>query len=293
LRSKGKSHEIKEWEYRVAVMAVDAATTGRMGITFYREMGQGEYLDRIIDWHETCCWWFRRKNADIVSAPSANRIIAAVYGEPKGDGYAKIQKQARERLLHMILCGGPLDRGWLVAAVARVSNPFSYNKKDGGWDKGKWSDAVNVTCAIVRKYFLQKNKEAFSLELETTCSDRDYLFGRLLAIADRLENHARYLQTLKDDTDKRPTNAVRYMTAFTSKPMRMWHQIFKQLNPYIQRLNGAEGYQRQIDDIMEQLLHAEGFNDKPLGGKYLLGYSLQRKAMQHKKEDIHEHNEKN
>ena len=128
------------------------------------------------------------------------------------------------------------------------------------------------------------------MDLEATRNDRDYLFGRLLAIADRLESRARYKQTGKDDTDKRPTNAVRYMTAFASKPMRTWNLIFTQLNPYIQRLNGAEWYQRQIDEIMG-LFAPDDFNDKPLGGKYLLGYSLQRKTLQtqnKKEETTHE-----
>ncbi len=42
--------------------------------------------------------------------------------------------------------------------------------------------------------------EAFSLELDTSCNDRSYLFGRLLAIADKIESYARYLQTGGDDT---------------------------------------------------------------------------------------------
>ena len=278
LRSRGNKDGLTNWNRRVAVMAVDAATTGRMGITFYQELGEDEYLDRIIDWHETCCWRFRRDKLDCVTAPSVNRIIAAVYGESKGEGYTKIQKQARERLLHMILCGEPLSRSWVSSAVTRVSNPFSYSKQDGGWDREKWLDAMGVVCAVARKFYYQK-KEAFSLELETTRKERDYLFGRLLAIADRLESRARYEQMGKDDTDKRPTNAVRYMSAFVSKPMRTWALIFTQLNPYIRRLNGAEWYQRQIDEIMA-LFDPDEFNDKPLGGKYLLGYSLQRKALQ-------------
>ena len=122
------------------------------------------------------------------------------------------------------------------------------------------------------------------MELERTCADRDYLFGRLLAVADRLESHARYLQTGKNDTEKRPTNAVRYMAAFAAKPLRTWKLIFDQLNPYIQRLDGAEWYQRQVDEIMA-LFNPEECSDKPLGGKYLLGYSLQRRALYNGNDD--------
>lgn len=276
LRGKGDGASLGNQTRSVAVMAVDAATTGRMGITFYQHLRENEYIDRIIAWHDSCRWWFRHDGRDYISAPGVDRIIATVYGERKGEGYTKIQKQARERLLRNIVCGEPIDRCWIAAAVTRVSNPFSYDKQDGGWDAGKWKNALNITCAITRKHYNEK-KEEFHLELETTRTDRDYLFGRLLAIADRLESHARYLQTNKNDTDKRPTNAVRYMSAFASKPLRTWKLIFDQLNPYIQRLDGAEWYQRQIDEIMS-LFTKDDFNDSPLGGKYLLGYSLQRRA---------------
>ena len=135
------------------------------------------------------------------------------------------------------------------------------------------------------------------MELDKTCRDRGYLFGRLLAIADRLESHARYLQEGRTGgTEKRPTNAVRYMSAFASKPLRTWAQIYNQLNPYIQRLNGAEWYQRQIDEIMS-LFEADALDDRPLDGKYLLGYSLQRRALisrddnQNQEDENHESNQ--
>lgn len=271
----GNAHSLTNLNRHVAIIALDAATTGRMGITFYQDLLENEYVERLAAWHESCCWWFQSKGREYVSAPSVGRIITAVYGEPKGDGFKKIQKQARERLLHHIVNGEALDKGWISAAVTRVSNPFSYNKQDGKWDMGNWFNSLNVTCAIIKKYYNRK-EEVFTLELDRECKDRDYLFGRLLAIADRIESHARYIQNKNNDVEKRPTNAVRYMSAFTSRPVRTWKLIYDNLNPYIQRLNGAEGYQSQIDEIMS-LFDSEEYNDKQLSGKYLLGYSLQRR----------------
>ncbi len=278
---------------RTAVIAVDAATTGRMGVTFYQDLSENEYFERVIAWHESCRWWFRREKADYIFAPSANRIIAAVYGEPTGEGYAKIQKQARIRMLSHVVCKEPMNYAWVRAAVNRVSNPFSYDR-NGSWDKLTWEEAISVACAIAKSYYEHKG-EAIFLELDVKCNDRSYLFGRLLAIADRLENHARYLQTGKDDTDKRPTNAVRYMSAFVSKPSRTWKLIYGQLKPYIERLNGAEGYQKQIDEIMSMFTDMDKYSsdsEEALNAKYLMGYSLQRRALfNSKKEENHESNE--
>jgi CRISPR-associated protein Csd1 len=284
----GSAKKLGDISRRVAVLALDAATTGRMGITFYQDMNENEYLERLINWHETCSWWLYHDKQECVSAPNADKIIEAVYGEPKGEGYKKIKKLARERLLHNIVCGEPIDRGWVKAAVNRVSQPFSYAKDDksgGGWDKWGWEAAFNVTCAVVRKFYL-KFGEVFSLELDKTNRDRSYLYGRLLAIADRLESRARYLQTGGNDTDKRPTNAVRYMSKFAAKPFRTWNLIFSdQLNPYIQRLDGADWYQLQIDEIMSLFSSGEYERNEPLDGKYLLGYSLQRRALKPKSDD--------
>lgn len=282
IRGYGNSEKLKNDNRQIAVIAVDAATTGRMAVTFYKELQENEYIERIISWHESCCWHFRSHGKAYISAPNADRIIAAVHGEPKGEGYSKIKKQSRERILSFILNGEKFSQAWLNAAVNRISNPFSYDKADGGWDFYKWEAAVNTTCAIARKYYYD-NKEEFDLELERTRRDRDYLYGRMLAIADRLESHARYLQDKNSDMEKRPTNAVRYMSAFAMKPFRTWEIIYRQLNPYIQRLNGGEGYQKELDGIMSLFEEGEYENDKPLNGKYLMGYSLQRRALMNSK----------
>jgi CRISPR-associated protein Csd1 len=281
LSGKDRAGKLRNTARRVAVIATDAASTGRMGITFYQSLSENDYIDRVIKWHESCCWHFHLDRQRFIVAPSADRIIAAVYGEPRGEEYKKIQKQAREKLLHCVVCGEALDRGWIAAAVARVSAPFSYSRQDGGWDKAAWDNALNTTCAMVRQHYYHQ-KEEFALELEKTRTDRSYLFGRLLALAEQIESHARYLQFDGEDPDKRPTNAVRYMTAFAAKPVRTWKIIVDQLNPYIQRLNGAEGYQRQIDEIM-CLFAPDAFVDSPLDGQYLLGYSLQRRELYRKK----------
>jgi CRISPR-associated protein Csd1 len=271
----------------VAIITVDSAVPGRGAVTFYQDMTENEYIDRIVEWHESCHWYFRKKEEEYLSSPSADKIFEVVYGILEGEGGVKIKKQVRERMLHMIVCKERMSRAWVNAAVQHVSNPLSYrekdkrkNKKDGKWDEEKWQDAISVACAISKKFY-SECKEGFFMELESECTDRDYLYGRLLAIADRAESHAHYLQMkrsgTKDGTEKRPTNAVRYMPAFAAKPFRTWNVIYSQLNPYIQQLKSAEWYQKKIDDVMSLFKDGDYEDDKPLSGKYLMGYSLQRR----------------
>ena len=286
---KWNKHNDYSSKRQVAIMAVDAPTTGRMAVLFYRDMQENEYLERLLSWHESCCWWFSERGTHFVSAPSTDRIIEAVYGERKGSsdkGHDKIKKQSRLRLLNVILSGERISQAWITAAVNRVSNPFSYTKADSSWDRYKWENTVSVTCSIVRKYLLDK-KEVTELELEKTYNGRDYLYGRLLALADKIESHARYLQD-KNDSGKRPTNALRYMTAFAMKPYRTWILIYHQLNPYLQRLGGGEWYQTQIDEIISLFEEGDFENNKPLSGIYLMGFSLQRRALSKTKKEQEE-----
>jgi CRISPR-associated protein Csd1 len=156
-------------------------------------------------------------------------------------------------------------------ATARASRPMSFD-----WDKGNsrdWERSVSITCALARKHYKQQEEE-IALGLDETRKDRDYLYGRLLAVADRLEQTALYKA---DKNNTRATNAVRLMAAFSVKPYHTWGILYQQLLPYINQLNGAGYYQSVIDMIMEQL--AEKYEDNsPLSPLYLLGFSAQRRA---------------
>ncbi|MCL2054217.1 MAG: type I-C CRISPR-associated protein Cas8c/Csd1 [Oscillospiraceae bacterium] len=286
---------------KIVVLATDSEGDAPLAITFYCDLDENEYIERIINWHETCCWNFRSrgkkgkfiydKNGNPIyhiSAPSTDKIIAAVYGEkPPGEAksYYKIKKQARERILSFILNSEKFDKSWLNAAVNRVSNPFSFIKK---WesDKDDWENHIGVVCAMGRKYYYKE--EVFALGLDRNNKDKDYLFGRLLAVADTIER--KHLQKKKDD---RPTNAIRYMSAFKNNPYRTWGIIREKINYALVSLKsgGREWYQQEIDSITELLFDpniSDKEYDKPLTVKYLFGYSLQRKYYADKDKEYEE-----
>jgi CRISPR-associated protein Csd1 len=86
----------------VVVMALDAATPGRMAITFYREFGGAEFLDRVEDWHASLllATEFRQGSAKFTGAPSPRDIAEAAYG-PRVD--ERLRKACVERLLPCIV----------------------------------------------------------------------------------------------------------------------------------------------------------------------------------------------
>ena len=144
-----------------------------------------------------------------------------------------------------------------------------------------WNRTVSITCALVRKYYKKQKKEEMALDLDETRAERDYLYGRLLAVADRLEQTAVYKAGKPDD---RATNAVRLMAAFAVKPYHTWGVLYQQLIPYIHQLKGAGYYQSIIDSIMV-LFGEEYENNAPLSPLYLLGFSAQRRAFFKNKKD--------
>ena len=119
------------------------------------------------------------------------------------------------------------------------------------------------------------------MALEEDRTSKDYLYGRLLAIADRLEGHALYKAK-----EKRDTNAARYMQQFADHPNKTWRQIYLSLSPYMARLGGAKYYKDLIDEVMCKFDPIEDFTgDKPLSGEFLLGYHCQRASLWKKKEE--------
>jgi len=115
-----------------------------------------------------------------------------------------------------------------------------------------------------------------TLENRTT---RDYLYGRLLAIADHLEHQALYLAI-----ENRDTNAAKLMQRFADHPYSTWRNIELSLNSYQTRLRSKNpkllGYlEKTLDEVYCLFNEEEFIDDKKLSGEFLLGFHCQRQAL--------------
>lgn len=122
------------------------------------------------------------------------------------------------------------------------------------------------------------------MSLDTENNSRDYLYGRLLALAERLEEVA---LNITSPDKPRPTAANRFMQRFADRPYETWLVIYKQLDPYIRQLKSSRpgflvNISREIDAVMDKFKHDEFVNPKALSGEFLLGFHCQRMAL-HKK----------
>ncbi|GGG19004.1 type I-C CRISPR-associated protein Cas8c/Csd1 [Paenibacillus abyssi] len=254
---------------KVNILILDSATTGRMAVLYYRNMDKELYLDRLVKWHSTCVWLHRYRKDDkgvyvqFYGAPASKDIAFAAYG-PKAN--EKIVKGLMARMLPCIIDDRNIPLDIVNSAYYRASNPVSMEK----WE---WEKTLSITCALIKN-----RQEGFSVALDADINNRDYLFGRLLAVADVLERRALGAE------ETRATNAIRYMNSFSRHPARTWKTIQNSLQPYQARL-GTKGtyYSKIIDEVASRIPIAE-FNNKPLSEIYLLGFYSQRHELYQKKE---------
>ena len=116
------------------------------------------------------------------------------------------------------------------------------------------------------------------MTLEEDNRSRDYLFGRLLAIAERIEEIA-----LSVGGEHRATTAARLMQRFADRPSSTWRNIELGLQPYMQRLQGSRaGFltnrKKELDEVTSSFQLGDFTKDKSLSGEFLLGYHCQRMA---------------
>jgi CRISPR-associated protein Csd1 len=268
----------------IVVMALHSATPGRMSISFYRELKGSDFITRIEKWHNECLWAQRYYDADkkavkfFVGAPSPRIIAEAVYGSRVDD---KLRRYTVERLLPCIIDSHKIPRDLMESAVRRASN------RAGAEDERKWETALGVACALYRKHHHDYKGEDIGMVLDDKRTSRDYLYGRLLAIADVLEQRA-----LSKAEMNRPTNAARYMQRFADRPFSTWRWLELALEPYKSRLaDKARYYQYQMDEVMSLFEPNEFISDKKLSGEFLLGYHCQRQALKFSSNRQNETNE--
>lgn len=256
----------------INIMILDSATTGRLAILYYRSIDKEEYFNHIKKWHLTCIWrhTYRKdkggKTVAFIGAPATRDIAFAAYGPHASD---KIVKGLMERMLPCIVDDRRIPTDIVRSVLYRASNPVSLEK----WE---WEKTLSIACALINR------QEEYNVPLDHDNNDRDYLFGRLLAIADVLERRA------LGSEEGRSTNAIRYMNSFSRHPERTWNTIQSSLQPYQARMGIKARYLSSLIDEVASRFKTEDFNNKPLSGKYLLGFYSQRHELYQKKNNTNE-----
>ncbi len=286
-----------EADDRVAVIALDAATTGRLSVVYYEEMGGRQYMDGILNWQRHCKWRRTVKRGDMGKGkkhvtcectPSPREMALAAYGVQQSEWLEADGKLIRNTVKRLLPCitqkGVRIPHDIIRAAARRASMPQTMS--EFVW----YNDVLCVVCAMIRFQYEEggMNMEHF---LEDNLKDRNVLFGRLLAVYDYMEQRAMFEYDENGKVkESRTTNAKRYWNAYCRRPGRTAQTIKENLISYERRLKDYElrKFEEWIGGIMVQFSGNEFKDNTALSEMYLPGYYQQmdymRKAFQKKEQ---------
>ena len=272
----GYKSELPEDKDGVVIAAFDAATTGRLSLTYYNELKGSDFLRRLHDWDKTCCWW----NGPFgVQSPGLYQIASCAFGTQRDEKLAVDDRVLKQQIQRLVSCR--VDRAMFPhdieqAVVRKASNLQIY-------ESNTRAQLLFVACAAVRKYRYDKYKEDWDMSLEPEKQDRSYQYGRLLAVLEKSER-----DTYSSEESREP-NAIRMQPVFSQRPQYasriLWEQVKK---AYLPRLSPASRafYDRLMGEIVEQLSRfPETEWNRPLADTYLLGYYLQRNELYTSKQE--------
>ncbi|OFS98828.1 type I-C CRISPR-associated protein Cas8c/Csd1 [Neisseria sp. HMSC31F04] len=276
----GYQAELKDHE-QISLIMLDSATPGRMALTYYQEFLPADYFANLDAWIDDFSW-YQRYSIEVPNGkktdkrtqwrfvpPSPYSIAEAVYGKSLSD---TLKKQLYARLLPVIAGGTsvPIPEDLVQKSFQAACNP-------NGCENWEWQRNIGVACALYKGWRARHHdlsqRRTYPMSLDTQNRSRDYLYGRLLAVAENTESYALYLAG-----EKRATTAERYMQRFAEHPFATWRNIELALKPYQERLrnNGKDTGAQAIGEIMELFATDDFTCDNKLSGEFLLGYHCQK-----------------
>ena len=276
----GYQAELKAHE-QISLIMLDSATPGRMALTYYQEFLPADYFANLDAWIDDFSW-YQRDSIEVPNGkktdkrtqwrflpPSPYSIADAVYGKSLSD---TLKKQLYARLLPVIAGGTsvPIPEDLVRQSFQAACNP-------NGCENWEWQRNIGVACVLYKGWRARHHdlsqRRIYPMSLDTQNRSRDYLYGRLLAVAENTESYALYLAG-----EKRATTAERYMQRFAEHPFATWRNIELALKPYQERLrnNGKDTGAQAIGEIMELFAIDDFTCDDKLSGEFLLGYHCQK-----------------
>lgn len=256
------------------IAAFDAATSGRLALTYYNELQASDFLERLYAWDATCQWWNGQFG---VQSPSLQQIVNCAFGTPQTENN-QTRMKADDRVLsqqvqRLISCR--VDRGRIPSDIVRALTEKASNL----WilESVPRETLLFTACAVIKKYHFDRNGEEWNMALEPDKQDISYQYGRLLAVLEKIER-----DTYDRDENREP-NAMRMQAVFARRPQYasriVWEQLKQAYYPRL-RPSGRAFYDRLIGEIAAQISRfPKAEQNRPLGDTYLLGYYLQRNEL--------------
>ena len=285
----GTKSSLMETGLTVAAFDATSAKDGRFTMVFYQKMLAREFFDRLDNWYKQCSWYFGKRQNCAISSPSVFMLARCAFGTERGknrqsylDIDGKLFKETVQDIAVHILNGQALPEHIVRALVTQASEPMKFDAYH--------EPILRTACAAVRQRLLVRRQEGEAkMELNRESTDRSYLFGRILAVEDAIEQNVLDRKRNGSDSD-RETNARRLWSAYVNHPMTTWQELKNLLLPYEAQLPAGSRvfYQKTLEEIVSRFEDADMSSltrsNRALDPQYLLGFYLQRRELKMKRQ---------
>lgn len=267
---------------KVIIMTVDMPSTGRTSIVYYNEYDADTFVDNALAWHDDAGWeyWDYNKQRLVKRAPSVRDCLQLALGP----NYTAIKANAGlapNITLEVIRCINNrslvLPYSLISAAAERLVHTERWSQKETGKYEGAY---LTFACGLFRKYYNQKGMNIMA-SLDENINDRSYLFGRVLAYYERIEN----LGMRQMGTDHE-TSASKMRVVFFTRPADTSELLWRKIQPYLRVLHNHGGSRtRELQELLARI-GTNNLNEPLDNAMGLMGYAAQMtKFRSNKKED--------
>jgi len=252
---------------KVMILGLDAASPGRLSVSLYDELQASDFLHNLEHWHANSAWvrFDSKREKSVVKSCSLYEIIRAAYGIERNGKLECDDKLFRDSILKLLPCimkRQHLPQNLIQALYHRASNPLSYDKRYNH------RLVMEVICSMMRVKLNEETEGVEFMAYDSNEKNRSYLYGCLLAIADKAESDTYD----KEDKENRVTNARRYWSKFSQRPYQTWGIIEEHLRPYLNQHPYKISIEKKVQEITEKFTTEEFVDNSRLEPLYLLGY---------------------
>lgn len=297
-----KKEKLEEINYYV--MIIEKTSEGRIAIKYFRKYNGSQLAENVGWWYQTMSWpyYSYKKQSYHYRVPTLFSIVNVLYGEEQdngnefqiiGDQNKKRTGNLMEELVRCVMDRRPLPAEIAGKAWRNAKNRISYKKH--------WQKQLQTDCIILQKhlkdklphdYKHMKGEENLAI-LNLDNNDRSYLYGRLLAVYDRIENDAQYYHHTEQNAREepaegternsfvRPTNASKFWSAYIDRPSMVSMTLAKKVHPYLDRLKStrparAAYLEKLLGELIAQIYVAKEIDHREsLDEMFLFGYYAQ------------------
>lgn len=283
----------------ICLMEFKKTSPGRVAITQCQEITVDEFCENLQLWYDAAEWRQYSRKADGKWAESytvPTALTLARYGTlAKGRCMMGTKVDNTNMTYHwysrIVKSIFFHERVPKTMVDTMVDIAVSSNANERKWGHRYFERKLGLACSMAAAYY-NYDERVYTPMLDTSITNRDYLFGRAWGCVDMLCQQYNYWQWRTGKNQPDMTFAERNISGFANLPNSTLERAVRQVKGiYIAKYPRLKALGEELDRIIAQLQVQGDRIDRPLQSNWILGYSaelvslrveleMQRKAIQ-------------